>query len=238
MISLSYLSKSITAILIAIPSIFMVIFNDVSINNFVPVLFIIALATPTILEFFKSQNKIKALIVYSLFTIMAIAIELIGIKTGFPYGNFHYSDRLPLKVAGEVPVTLSITFVPLLIGAFAFSQYLSKNKIIRILLTTLLLVLADLVLDPGAVYTKMWFYESPGFYYDVPLSNYFGWIFTGLIFSTVCVLLLNNTKFNLIKITFTYKATVWYWTIACLLAGLYIPAIIGIILLIYLLRIS
>ena len=234
MLSLSYLSKAITAILIGIPAFFMVFFEDLPTPSFLPVLLILVLAAPTLINFIESQNRYKALAVYLLFTIIAISIELIGVRTGFPYGNFHYSDLLPLKVAGEVPVTLSLTFVPLLIGAFAISQKISNNKLTRIILTTVFLLLADLVLDPGAVHVNLWTFEQNGFYYNVPFSNYLGWIFSGLIFSVLCAIFLNEVNFNYKKITFTYEATIWYWTIACLSAGLVIPVIVGLSLLIYL----
>ena len=234
MVSLSYRSKVITAILIATSAFFMVRFANVATPPFLPIIFIIILATPTIVDFIKSQNKFKAIYLYLLFTVLAIMVEYIGVKTGFPYGNFSYSDFLPLKIGGEVPITLCLTFVPLLIGAFAIVQKISKNKIVRIFLTTLFLVLADLVLDPGAVHIKMWTFEQTGLYYGVPLTNFLGWIFSGLIFSTLAVLLLNNVTFNYKKASFTYQATLWYWTIACLTAGLIVPVIIGIVILSYL----
>jgi putative membrane protein len=233
MLHSSYIYKLIIAILIAIPAIFMVIFKDVQTNAYVPVIFILLLAAPTVKDFFQSQKIFHAFTIYIFFTILAISIELIGVKTGFPYGRFEYSDLIPMKVAGEVPITLALTFVPILIGAFAISQIITDNRFLRIILTTIFLVLADLVLDPGAVYTGMWIYENQNFYYNVPLSNYLGWILTGFIFSTFCVVFMNNAKFKFSRMIFTYEATVLYWTIVCCIAKFYIPIFIGTILLLY-----
>lgn len=215
------------------PAFFMVRFPEVEVPSAVPVLFIILLALPTVWAFLKSQNIIKTSAIYTALTILAISIELIGVKTGFPYGEFWYSDLLPAKVAGEVPLTLSLTFVPILIGAYALARKLFKKSINIVILTTILLVLADLVLDPGAVKTGMWTFKEQGLYYGVPLTNYLGWVFSGLIFATLCNFLFKKVEFKNPNLIFTYKATVYYWAIVCLFSGLIIPCILGLIIYLY-----
>ena len=50
-----------------------------------------------------------------------------------------------------------------------------------IALTALFATLCDGVLDPGAVSQNFWTYRNDGAYYGVPLSNYCGWLLSGII---------------------------------------------------------
>jgi putative membrane protein len=39
----------------------------------------------------------------------------------------------------------------------------------------------DLILDPGATALGFWIWEIDGWYYNVPLMNFFGWMVTSLL---------------------------------------------------------
>jgi uncharacterized membrane protein len=69
------------------------------------------------------------------------------------------------------------------------TQYVKKLWLI-ILLSALLLVAVDLVLDPVFVHLGIWIWITPGFYYGVSISNYIGWFFKGLISAAILLILL------------------------------------------------
>ncbi|MFB6227055.1 MAG: bisanhydrobacterioruberin hydratase [Halobacteriales archaeon] len=114
----------------------------------------------------------------------AYGIEMIGIRTDWPYGAFEYTIDLGPMIEG-VPLGLPLFFLPLVLNAYLLAVLLlgplAARRAVR-LPTTLGVVLAiDLVLDPGAVAIGFWNYLGGGVYYGVPLSNYAGWVLSGTI---------------------------------------------------------
>ncbi|WP_137283308.1 bisanhydrobacterioruberin hydratase [Halorussus salinisoli] len=115
-------------------------------------------------------------------TAYSYAIEYVGIHYGVPYGEFSYQLELGPMVGG-VPVGLPVFFLPLVVNSYLLvSLLLPRAGRIRRTLAALAVVLAvDLVLDPAAVGLGFWAYVGGGFYYGVPLSNFAGWVLSGLI---------------------------------------------------------
>jgi len=121
----------------------------------------------------------------------AYGIEIVGVLTGLPYGEFTYAIDLGPMLFGTVPVGLPVFFVPLVLNSYLLGLLLLGERAERTavrLLTVITLVLAiDLVLDPGAVAIGFWLYPDGGFYYGVPWTNYAGWVLS----ATVSVALLD-----------------------------------------------
>lgn len=183
-----------------------------------------------------------ALILWVLLGVLALVIETSAIITGFPYGHFGYSDLLGFRLFGLTPWTVFLAWTPLVLAAFAIARRLIEVKplaisyqllasIIRIALTAMLLVIFDLVLDPGAVKIGFWRYEGGGVFYGVPVSNFVGWLFSGAIAGVVLEI------FSLIKkpllpapaqmISSTFFI-VSFWTFIAFFSGIYWPLGIGI----------
>lgn len=114
----------------------------------------------------------------------AYGIEYIGLQTGWPYGAFTYSIELGPMIAG-VPIGLPVFFFPLVLNSYLLVLLLGGDRtdwwLSRVGGTLGVVLLVDLVLDPGAVAVQFWTYLEPGVYYGVPLSNYGGWVLSGLI---------------------------------------------------------
>lgn len=114
----------------------------------------------------------------------AYLIEFVGVTTGWPYGEFSYGVELGPMLAG-VPLSLPLFFLPLVLNAYLLT-ILSFGRVVdtrwvRLVVTVVVVLGIDLILDPGAVALSFWTYESGGVYYGVPLSNYVGWILSGTI---------------------------------------------------------
>jgi putative membrane protein len=120
----------------------------------------------------------------------AYAIEFVGLRTGWPYGDFHYAIDLGPTVAG-VPVGLPVFFLPLVCNAYLLCLLLlgGRARAARVRLPAVIgtVVAMDLVLDPGAVALGFWTYPGGGPVYGVPLSNFAGWVLS----ATVTVLVLD-----------------------------------------------
>jgi putative membrane protein len=120
----------------------------------------------------------------------AYAVEFVGLRTGLPYGEFHYAIDLGPTVAG-VPVGLPVFFLPLVCNAYLLCLLLlgrrGRRARIRLPAIVATVVAMDLVLDPGAVALGFWRYPGGGPVYGVPLSNFVGWVLS----ATVTVLVLD-----------------------------------------------
>jgi len=121
----------------------------------------------------------------------AYAIEFVGLRTGWPYGDFHYAIDLGPTVAG-VPVGLPVFFLPLVCNAYLLCLLLlgprARAASVRLPAVIGTVVAMDLVLDPGAVALGFWTYPAGGAVYGVPLSNFAGWVLS----ATVTVLVLDS----------------------------------------------
>ncbi len=118
-------------------------------------------------------------------TAYAYGIELVGVTTGWPYGEFRYGIDLGPMIAGKVPVGLPVFFLPLVLNAYLLCLLLlgdrARSLALRVGATVAAVLAIDLVLDPAAVAIGFWEYLPPGAYHGVPASNYAGWVLSGTV---------------------------------------------------------
>lgn len=117
-------------------------------------------------------------------TAYAYGIELVGVRTGWPYGEFAYGIDLGPMLFDAVPVGLPVFFLPLVLNAYLLMLLLlgpwADRAVFRVGATITTVLCIDLVLDPGAVGLGFWAYET-GSFYGVPWSNYRGWILSATV---------------------------------------------------------
>lgn len=106
---------------------------------------ILLFAFPSYYFLLKSVGIKKAFLVLIILSVYAIVIEMIALKTGIPYGRFDYGERIGYKLFNLLPWTLSFAYVPLVLGTVTISQKIATSKVSVIGISTLLLVLIDLV---------------------------------------------------------------------------------------------
>jgi uncharacterized membrane protein len=99
--------------------------------------------------------------------------ELTGVRTGFPFGHYRYTEVLH-PMAWGVPIVAAGAWMVL----FA---YVSQMRV-HPALAALWLVAIDLVIDPLAsndLGYRQWLQDGP--YYGIPSINFAGWFAVGLI---------------------------------------------------------
>src|SRR5882724_10041466 len=130
-------------------------------------------------------------------------LENISILTGFPFGHYHYTDLLGLK----------LLLVPLVIGPAYFSTGYLAWVLSTVLIgdvrrqgswfttfsvpfiASFLMVMWDLCFDPTfSTIQHLWIWEQGGGYFGVPLTNYLGWFFTVYVFFQLFALFLRFRK--------------------------------------------
>ncbi|WP_245751535.1 carotenoid biosynthesis protein [Amphibacillus marinus] len=127
----------------------------------------------------SKQRFVISLLVVALST---YAVEVISVKTGFPFGSYHYSAALGPLLIG-VPFTIALAWVGVLLNSLGIST--QKGKFVRALETGIWIVVLDLILDPVAVSLNFWTWHEPGnfAYFDIPLSNFVTWFVLGALLS-------------------------------------------------------
>jgi putative membrane protein len=121
-------------------------------------------------------------IAFSIVTfIYSLAIETIGVKSGWPFGRYHYDHSLGVQIFGVpllVPFAWMMLSYPILIAARrAAASWVFLYGGIG-------LMIWDLFLDPQMVDAGRWSWKlvGPHVPYEpmIPLSNAAGWLFAGM----------------------------------------------------------
>lgn len=116
--------------------------------------------------------------------IVSWGYENASILTGFPFGHYHYTERLGPKL-WLVPLAImpayfgtaysAWTLGQVLLGTYANALTLRTSVILPVL-AALIMVMWDVSMDPYmATVLGNWVWHSGGPFYGVPLVNFFGW---------------------------------------------------------------
>lgn len=128
-------------------------------------------------------------------TSVSLASELLGTGTGWPFGNYAYTNFLGYKVMGHVPYSIPLSwfymgFASYLLGtSLATRLRVRRQSLWATLLGVWFLTVWDLVLDPAMAHHSLriqfWVWDQSGPYFGMPIKNFIGWSVTGLIFMAI-----------------------------------------------------
>ncbi len=147
----------------------------------------------------KALGWSKTTIFFSVSFGLSLVSELIGTGTGWPFGNYEYTDFLGQKVLGQVPYTIPLSWFYMGLSSYLIGVALVRH--LRLPYATLsgilaggwLLTVWDLVLDPAMAHEslqiKFWEWSETGPYFGMPIKNFVGWTLTALAFMAISRLL-------------------------------------------------
>lgn len=173
----------------------------------------------------------RAVLVLVGLALFAYAIEAFGVATGFPYGNFGYGGGMGPKLGELVPWLLPFSYIPLVLGAVAAVPP-GRGRALR---AVVVLVVMDLVLDPGAVALGLWEWGVEGVYYGIPLSNYAGWLLSGVLASALALALGGWREPPRPDLMDSAALLMAFWAGVAVFSAMVIPAVIGVLMVVYLL---
>ena len=127
--------------------------------------------------------------------ILSLSFELFGTGTGWPFGNYEYTDFLGYKVLERVPYTIPLSWFYMGLASYLLGALLARRLGVArvtawtVLLGALFLTVWDLVLDPAMAHESLrvqfWIWDETGPYFGMPVKNFIGWSVTGLVFMAV-----------------------------------------------------
>jgi putative membrane protein len=120
---------------------------------------------------------------------ISFGAEYLSTHTGFPYGRYDYianTHGSELYIS-NVPIFVPLTFGTVIWAGRALINKANVRPATLIVGGALFAAAIDLVIDPMTLRGGTWFlgrlyaYRAGGPWFDVPLSNYAGWILAGAI---------------------------------------------------------
>ena len=124
-----------------------------------------------------------------LIVLFGFIIELVGVKTGFLFGEYSYGDTLGFKIF-EVPLVIGLNWLILCLATFSLFSVFMKNKFLLPFYSSISMVLLDFIIEPVAIKYSFWSWSS-GF---IPAQNYIMWFFISFIMHYI--LLYYRTKIH------------------------------------------
>jgi putative membrane protein len=109
-----------------------------------------------------------------------MAVEWLGVHTGFPFGDYSYGGALGPKVGG-VPLTIGLNWAMLLLCSATLAQRIlgpSSGVWVRAALGAAAMTALDVWLEPAAVRFDFWSWRSEALYEPLlvaPWQNYAAW---------------------------------------------------------------
>lgn len=189
---------------------------------------VIVFALPSYLAAVKSLGKKRGLLLLAALGLYALTIESLAIHTGFPYGNFTYTDVLGNKIFGLTPWTVAFAYPPILLLTYWYARQRHTDDFKIWFSAAFGAMLIDLVLDPAAVRLGFWYWDKPGFFYGVPLVNFLGWLLSGFLGAVLLHHLWGQKTRPTPHLAYSGLAILWFWSAANLWLEQWLPALLGI----------
>ncbi|MGF7140413.1 carotenoid biosynthesis protein [Roseimarinus sediminis] len=111
--------------------------------------------------------------------VFTIAIEALGVHTGWLFGEYFYGDSIPVKVF-DTPVFIGINWLVLSYGAVTLVRSKRWLKNFVPLAAALLMTGFDFVMEPVAMKTGMWHWM----FNEVPIQNYIMWFIVSTVIAS------------------------------------------------------
>lgn len=200
----------------------------------VSTLFTLVLFLPTAFVTVRWLGWTKGLLILFILGILAIVIEALAIQFGIPYGHFVYNAKTGIMVGSTVPLSTPFVWVPILLGSVGIVSGFRIRWLFKLVLTALVMVSIDLLVDPVAVTLGLWRWVEPGMYYGVPVVNYAGWIVSSLVGSCIFYVYVKkcaNGAVPPVSLAISLYFSCILWLSLALFLELYVPFMLGIVLL-------
>ncbi len=128
--------------------------------------------------------------IVSFLFIIGFFIEAFGVYSGLLFGEYHYGKTLGFQFL-DVPLIIGVNWIILVLSSFAVSSYFVSNSILKVVLSSFIMVLLDFMIEPVAIRLDFWHWQQE----IIPVQNYLMWFIVGLLMNWVLVS--NKFIFNL-----------------------------------------
>ena len=145
--------------------------------------------------------------------LVSLIIEVLGVHTGFPFGEYQYTGTLQPQIMG-VPLLIPLAWVMMLFPAWGVTEVIlggRRNREVFAVLGGIVFAAWDLFLDPQMTYHGLWTWTQEGAYSGIPWTNFAGWWFAGAVITWI----VNPRDLPGTRMTFVYSV-VWVMEVAAM----------------------
>jgi len=160
---------------------------------------------------------------FAIVLVISWGYETLSVMTGFPFGDYYYTDKLGVKI-GLIPVNIMPVYFAVGYFSYVLSNILFSKRYVSYpgwsalpvaLGASFLMVSWDLTMDPMMATVKgNWIWADGGPYFGVPLSNFAGWYLCVFTFYFVFALLNRNAQPESQKASMVTNPKFWLPVIA------------------------
>jgi len=129
----------------------------------------------------ENKDKIKSKLIYFTFIFMvSYFIEVIGVNYKVIFGSYEYGNSLGIKIF-STPILIGINWfflIYLTASIYPKSINMKIPKNIKILISSLLMLAYDIVLEPVSSKLDLWYWSNN----TIPIQNYIAWFVLSLLF--------------------------------------------------------
>jgi len=126
------------------------------------------------------SSKPRLLPVAVIIFLAGFFVEVAGVNTGNLFGVYAYGRSMGPRLWG-VPIVMGLTWLMMMYLTMSAAQSFSMHPVYRTVLTAVLMVMYDFLLEPVAMWLNMWNWKGG----DVPMMNYIMWLVTSLVLAAL-----------------------------------------------------
>jgi uncharacterized membrane protein len=145
------------------------------------------------------------LIFFAICLVVGNIFENVGVRTGFPYGQYYFTDLMGPKLF-LVPIQLGLAYLGMAYLSWALARLilggvrnpLEGSRVVTLpMVASFIIVAWDFSQDPvWSTVLHLWIWRQGGAYFGVPVSNFFGWYLTVYAFYQLFALYLRGRSTN------------------------------------------
>jgi len=138
---------------------------------------------------FQENLSMKVYLTGLAIFILGFAVEVAGVNTGVIFGEYEYGRTLGIKL-WNTPLMIGVNWLLLIFSCRALTELFLRNRWLRIVVASLLMVIYDIVLEPVAIRLDMWNWFGE----RVPLQNYLAWFIVSVILFLILELFVKQVR--------------------------------------------
>lgn len=124
----------------------------------------------------RKENKLRFMVFLCIAFLIGFGAELIGVHTAYLFGPYQYGANLGVKWA-EVPLIIGFNWGILAVTSSAVIHRVGLNKYLSAILSAMLMVVFDYILEPVAIKLDYWHWIEG----QIPVFNFVCWFGVSLI---------------------------------------------------------
>jgi len=134
----------------------------------------------TLLVWNHRDWNVAAVLAMSSCAILGYGVEVVGVHTGWPFGNYAYGPTLGLKL-WDVPLVIGLNWLLLAYTTGTLWARLQAPKVLQAAGAAATMTLLDWLIEPVAMRLDFWQWAGD----TVPLRNYAGWLLVSFVLLTL-----------------------------------------------------